>query len=380
MPKQTNFNPTLPDAHARAKAWLREALRPPARRRPSWKRLLQAIISSHNDRHAIKPKSVSFKTQTERACSLFRCFNDLHALGYKVRNPQRLGGRHIRALMEDWTSPQPRARQATLSPAMIQAELSSLRTFATWIGKPGLVQPAETYVSDPARVARQQAATKDRSWRGQSIDAEALIEAIAAHDVWVGAELRLARAFGLRVKEAVMLRPRLAELPAGHVGDDTGWTGPHLELLRGTKGGRLRYIPIDTAAKRAALDAAQALVSSDSQHLADPKRTLVQNLDRLGNVMKKFGVTKRALGVTPHGLRHEYAGDRYEAVAGVAPPVRGGARPDAVTEHGARLHVARELGHSRTQITSAYLGSSFAMRNKVARRPPAADADDRHAT
>ena len=43
--------------------------------------------------------------------------------------------------------------------------------------------------------------------------------------------------------------------------------------------------------------------------------------------MKKFGVTQKALGVTPHGLQHEYAGERYEAVAGAAPPVRGGARP-----------------------------------------------------
>jgi integrase len=343
---------------------LREAFVPPSRRtgkhRPSWKRILQDIISAHNDRHAIKSKSVSFKTQTERACSLFRCFRDLHTLGYKIRNPYCLGGRHIRALIADWTSPQPRARRTTLSPAMIQTELSHLRTFTNWIGKPGLVLPAEAYVSDPALVTRHYAATKDQSWRGREIDAEKLIEEIAVYDAWVGAELRLARAFGLRVKEAVMLRPRLAELPRGQVHDPSGWQGPYLEVLRGTKGGRLRHIPVDTPAKRAALDAAQALVAGDSQYLADPERTLVQNLNRLGNVMKKFGVTKKALGVTAHGLRHEYAGDRYEAVAGVTPPVRDGTRPDRGTDQRARLQVARELGHSRVQIVSAYLGSPHA--------------------
>ena len=340
---------------------LRDALGPLpqryARHRPSWKRLLQEIISAYNDRHAIKHKSVSFKTQTERACSLFRCFHDLHALGYKIRNPYCLGGRHIRALMEDWASPQPRARQATLSPAMIQTELSHLRTFATWIGKAGLVLPAEAYVSDPARVTRHQAATKDQSWRGHGVDADALIEKIAAYDPWVGAQLRLARAFGLRVKEAVMLRPRLAEIPPESTSSPTGWTGPHLELLRGTKGGRLRLMPIDTPAKRAALDAAKALVATDAQFLADPKRSLAQNLDRLGYVMKKFGVTKKALGVTAHGLRHEYAGDRYEVFTGVSPPVRGGAKPDSTADERARLQVAEELGHSRVQIVATYLGS-----------------------
>lgn len=122
----------------------------------------------------------------------------------------------------------------------------------------------------------------------------------------------------------------------------------------------MRHIPIDTPAKRAALDAAQALVVGDSQYLADPERTLVQNLNRLGNVMKKFGLTKKALGVTAHGLRHEYAGDRYEAAAGVSPSVRGGTRPDRGTDQRARLQVARELGHSRVQIVSAYLGRSRA--------------------
>ena len=114
--------------------------------------------------------------------------------------------------MADWTADRPRARRATLSAATVQTELSHLRTFAGWIGKPGLVRPAESYVSAPASVTRRYAATTDRSWSARTADPDALIEAIAREDAWVGAELRLARAFGLRVKEAVMLQPRLAEL------------------------------------------------------------------------------------------------------------------------------------------------------------------------
>jgi len=92
----------------RAEARLRNALGPPPQRggrRQSWKRALQDILWEHNDRHATKPKSVSFKTQSERAAGLFRCFRDLHALGYKIRNPYCLGGRHVRALVE--TGPRP---------------------------------------------------------------------------------------------------------------------------------------------------------------------------------------------------------------------------------------------------------------------------------
>ena len=225
------------------------------------------------------------------------------------------------------------------------------------------MQPAEAYVSDPALVTRQCVATKDKSWRAQDIDPDALIAEITAHDVWVGTQLRLARAYGLRVKEAVMLRPWLAERPA-LPGDDSSAAVPHLELEPGTKGGRLRHIPIDTPAKRSALDAAKALVRDEAHFLADPKRSLVQNLYRLRNVMKRFGVTGSELGVTPHGLRHEYAGDRYTAVAGVAPPVRGGSTPDAAIDERARLEVAEELGHSRVQIASAYLGQSTVMRSK----------------
>jgi integrase len=347
---------------------LRDALGPLPRQssqRPSWKRTLQDIISAQNERHATKPKSVSYKTQSERACSLFRCFNDLHALGYKIRNPYCLGGRHIRVLVQDWTGAQPRARRRTLSPSMVQTELSHLRTFANWIGKPGLVLPAESYVDDPARVTRRAAATADKSWPAHRVDPDRVIEDIAVHDPWVGAQLRLARAFGLRIKEALMIQPRLAECPAGDVGDPSGFVGGALEVTRGTKGGRLRRVPIDTPAKRAALDAAKALLRSDSQYLANPARSLIQNLDRLTNVMKKFGVTRNALGVTPHGLRHEYAGDRYEALAGVSTPVRGGPPVDPATDQQARLQVAQELGHARVQITAAYLGQSAVMRSKT---------------
>jgi integrase len=127
-------------------------------------------------------------------------------------------------------------------------------------------------------------------------------------------------------------------------------------------------IPIDTPAKRLALETARRLVPSEGGFLADPRRSLKQNLDRLYNVMKRFGITRRTLGITAHGLRHGYAADRYEAIAGVPAPVRGASPPDRETDRRSRLRVAEELGHGRPQILAAYVGA----RRTVARdgRPP----------
>jgi hypothetical protein len=160
---------------------------------------------------------VSFKTQSERAAGLFRCFRDLHALGYKIRNPYCLGGRHVRALVQDWTAAEPRARRRTLSPSMVQTELSHLRTLAGWIGKPGLVLPAESYVADPALslAARRR---RRQELAGARVDPQTRSRR-SLRTTLIGAQLT--RASSLRVKEAVMIR-RLAERPPAR-GSVRGW-------------------------------------------------------------------------------------------------------------------------------------------------------------
>jgi hypothetical protein len=46
---------------------------------------------------------------------------------------------------------------------------------------------------------------------------------------------------------------------------------------------------------------------------------------RFDYVMKKFGITKKQLGVILHGLRHEGLINDYEKLTCEAPPVRSGA-------------------------------------------------------
>jgi hypothetical protein len=99
-----------------------------------------------------------------------------------------------------------------LAPGTIQLYLSYLRVFSEWIGKPGLVLPAERYVSDPALVRRSHAAQHDKSWSASALRTDEIIERVANSDPFVGAQLQMCCAYGARVKEAIMCRPHLAEI------------------------------------------------------------------------------------------------------------------------------------------------------------------------
>jgi integrase len=180
----------------------------------------------------------------------------------------------------------------------------------------------------------------------------------------------MALRYGLRVKEAIMCRPHVAEVDGGLQIIAADHFEPRLKVERGTKGGRRRTVPIDSDAKRVALEAAKRLARFRDAHLGRPGRTLQQNHRRFYYVLGKFGITKDMLGVTAHGLRHQYANDRYEEYAGTPSPVRSGEPIGREADHQARLRVVEELGHARTTISNAYLGSSGVMRSKVARRPP----------
>lgn len=59
-----------------------------------------------------------------------------------------------------------------LSAAYIQQQLSFLRVYASWIGKPGMVLSTSEYVDEPAQVRRVIVAQRDRSWSAASSGAQ----------------------------------------------------------------------------------------------------------------------------------------------------------------------------------------------------------------
>lgn len=320
-----------------------------------WKGELQDIINQHNDRHAVKAKGVSFATMHVRANFLFAFFAELRRneeRNYKVL-PSGLGGRHVRFMVARWV-------RKGLAAGTIQVYLSYLRVFAVWIGKEGMVPEASALVPRHAQVERTYCAESDRSWSARGVDAGDLVARVVEGDVFVGAQLAMALAFGLRVKEAMMFQPFQA------IAEDKS----SISFRRGTKGGRARVVPIDTDAKRTALELARRVAVSDAGHLGDPRRSLVQNRTRFYTVLARFGVTKRQLGITAHGLRHQYANDRYEDFAGAPAPVRGGDRIDREVDRSARLQVAEELGHARENISTAYLGAILQRRRAARPQDP----------
>jgi len=166
---------------------------------------------------------------------------------------------------------------------------------------------------------------------------------VKAIDPRVALQLELQHAFGLRVRESLELRPHLADKVT------------YLAVNVGTKGGRDRTVPIDTQAKRELLDRAKTFAEKNSS-TSDQTKTLAQVKGHYYNVMRQAGITKKQAGITSHGLRHGEANDKYKAITGVDSPVRGGGKVDKELDNHARLVIAEELGHSRENITTHYLG------------------------
>ena len=347
--------------------------RPGKADRYHWRAELQAILNANNCAHAVHPKGVSPKTMEDRAYFLFAMFEtlwyELPPPGMRVM-PRNFALRHVQPLVHYWLEQQ-------LAPGTIRQYFSYLRTFCEWIGKRRMVREVEQFVDDPARVKRVYAAKEDRSWRSHGVDAAEKIAEMEEICPYAACEAEISVAYALRPKETFMIRPHQAERD-GHLmvtteeDPDRYAENTQLEVKRGTKGGRVRWVPIDTPEKRAALEKAKRLVRHKRAHLGVPGRSLAWTRRHYYTVCARVGLTRKELGVTPYGARHQYAGDRYEQCAGEPPPVRGGRPIDREVDKAARLRVARELGHGRESITGAYLGGVLRARRSGGDVPPAA--------
>jgi integrase len=317
-------------------------------------RVLGALLKKHNHEHAKKHKGVSFDTMLDRQRFLAAFFRELRReTKFKNLDPRQLANRHIAAMVERWIG------RGLLTPT-IHKYLSTLRTYAGWIGKAGMVMSVGHYVgADSPHAHRNQVASVDKSWTAHGIDITAKLVEIAAFDAWVGLQIELCSAFGLRSKEARHFRPHGAIIPRDQAKlRDTSVFPDVTHFVRvdhGTKGGRPRDVPLTTAAQRALIERCCAVVAP-GMYVGQPGQTSVQNQNRFYYVLRKFGICEAKLGIVAHGLRHQLVNDEYERDTGTPAPVRGGpARPAGDTA--ARERAATRLGHSRLQIVSCYIGA-----------------------
>ena len=319
------------------------------------KTVLMKLIVSYGKVKAVGVKKpVSNRTQDWRESCLFLMFSELKALGYKLESPYGFREKHLRHLVSNW-------EKNGLSAATIQNRISVARTFASWIGKPGMIRTSEHYVERKSSVTRSSTAATDKSWSAQGVNVWSVITMVDEIDRYVGMQMHLMRVFGLRREEAVMFKPHRADY------------GIYIKVRDGTKGGRERNISITNDEQRKVLDAAKEQVKKVDGHVGHPDRTLKQALRRFNYVLERVGATRRGLGITSHGLRHQRLNDLYEEVAGTPSPVRRQQRedsdslpqPDPMLHDLARARVSEEGGHTRLSISNAYIGSNKPSKNPV---------------
>lgn len=131
-------------------------------RKTGWKATFNAVMKQHNGYSADGGKVASYATQKQRHDVMLQGFRNLRTMGFKFNTVFALRGAHIARLVAQW-------EQEGRSPATIQNRLSVFRTFANWIGKRGLVLPAEHYVSTLEVVKRSYAASEPKTWESKGI-------------------------------------------------------------------------------------------------------------------------------------------------------------------------------------------------------------------
>jgi len=269
----------------------------------------------------------SHATQADRMRILTLIARQLREVGFRQMRASSLNGKHTQALLGRW-------QNENLSAGTIKNRLSHLRWWAEKVGKAGVL-PA-----DNAQLGVPERRYVTNISKARELETTALAKIT---DEYVRMSLSLQAAFGLRREEAIKFQPAYADR-----GDCI--------VLKGswTKGGRERSIPITTAEQREVLQTAHRLAGVGSLIPAD-KRYIDQRHIYDGQC-KQAGLSHM------HGLRHQYAQNRYAVLTGWKAPAAGGPSRKALTsaqrekDEQARQIIGRELGHERTQITAVYLG------------------------
>ncbi len=162
---------------------------------------------------------------------------------------------------------------------------------------------------------------------------------------------QLTRDLGLRFKEASLLNTRKALRQAKRYG--------RINITQGTKGGRGkgsdRWIPVSAPCLQT-LKAA-TLIQGKEQNLIPPESSYKQW--RVHRYNQWRAMTKQIPINGFHDMRAAYTCERYQAITGYPAPVIAGKRQvDKILDQKARTILAQELGHNRTDVVAAYIGSS----------------------
>lgn len=272
----------------------------------------------------------SFATRAKRKSVLFRACAQLWEKfpGLKLKN---LKTKHCLFIVEAWKHHK-----------AIKSELSHIR----WLLEKLNMQYLLPKDNDSLGIPRRKIVTNEnKSWIGKT-DIEMKMKEIITENEIIGLALRLCLFFGLRMKEAALFRPHEnIKLEEGYI-----------EVVYGTKGSRPRRVPISTQDQIKLLMELKEKINP-GKSLIPSNRSFVEFKNQFYYYVRKKGI-RRSNGITTHGLRHTYANVRYAEITVTDSPVISTEKRiiDREKDQEAREIIAKELGHGRSSVTSAYTG------------------------
>jgi hypothetical protein len=168
--------------------------------------------------------------------------------------------------------------------------------------------------------------------------------------------MALQRTFGLRFKESCLIDPKAALKQAEKFG--------FVSVKAGTKGGRPRRVPCDERGK---------LILEAAANIQNGKSMIPKNDMSYVKFRKECYAQAQTADLCFHSERHAYAQNRYREIVNAPSPLEAGwehkeriarlaeylniPESDAKEiDRKARLRISIELGHSRMEISNAYLG------------------------
>ncbi|MCS4065456.1 integrase domain-containing protein [Pseudomonas putida] len=241
-------------------------------------------------------------------------------------------------------------RRGDLAVSTAQNRLSSVnRTMAALRG--------DQYVRLPSpskALAMQRTGVRHSVPQGQDRDqVKQIVDVLCSHhQLRVAAIVLLARATGMRLREAILADlPRLSR--EAEVFDK-------INIQDGTKGGRAgasapRWIAVDEHV-RGALVLAGQVSPAGSRNLIGPYESYLDVLQEVIRPARDILHAHNFKGF--HELRAAYACERYEQITQHRAPINGGQyyQVDGNLDREAQRQISYELGHGRIDVVAAYIG------------------------
>ena len=251
-----------------------------------------AVINTEGSVRADEQPASSYPFEYGHALLAKSC-RRLYKLGFDIDSVHQLEALHIHSLVKNW-------HLDGLSAKTMETQLSKLRIFCAWLGKPELVFEGglTTYLPDvdPKILKVGPKARAIKVWAKDAVRIMQAADRVRTEEPRLYWTLLMGVFFGLSRREIMAFAP--------HEDDN----GTSLEIPR--PDGGVRWIPIYPSRllghiQRLALNEIKARCRPGDV-LAWPHRTPKQSIDRVYRLLRRMGVALNQNGITPNNLSEAF--------------------------------------------------------------------------